>query len=46
MEIADIFVIKKSDREGAERGKREIRALQSLAVAAINWTPRIVKNGQ
>ena len=33
MEIADIFVINKSDREGAERVEREIRALQSLAVA-------------
>ena len=31
MEIADIFVINKSDREGAERVEREIRALQSLA---------------
>src|SRR3989442_14539449 len=32
MEIADIFVINKSDRDGAERVEREIRALQSLAV--------------
>ncbi|HVN21946.1 MAG TPA: methylmalonyl Co-A mutase-associated GTPase MeaB, partial [Dongiaceae bacterium] len=31
MEIADIFVINKSDRDGAERVEREIRALQSLA---------------
>ena len=31
MEIADIFVINKSDREGAERVEREIRAMQSLA---------------
>ena len=29
MEIADIFVINKSDREGAERVEREIRAMQS-----------------
>ena len=43
MEIADIFVINKSDREGAERVEREIRALQSLAVRADNWTPPIVK---
>ena len=34
MEIADIFVINKSDREGAERVEREIRALQSLADTA------------
>jgi len=43
MEIADIFVINKSDREGAERVEREIRALQSLAMRTDNWTPPIVK---
>lgn len=31
MEIADIFVINKADREGAERVEREIRAMQSLS---------------
>jgi LAO/AO transport system kinase len=43
MEIADIFVINKCDREGAERVEREIRAMQSLAVRSDNWTPPIVK---
>ena len=43
MEIADIFVINKSDREGAERVEREIRAMQSLATRNDNWTPPIVK---
>ncbi len=43
MEIADIFVINKSDREGAERVEREIRALQSLAMRGDQWTPPIVK---
>jgi LAO/AO transport system kinase len=43
MEIADIFVINKSDRDGAERVEREIRALQSLAVRSDHWTPPIVK---
>jgi GTPase len=43
MEIADIFVINKSDREGAERVEREIRAMQSLAVRHDDWTPPIVK---
>jgi LAO/AO transport system kinase len=43
MEIADIFVINKSDREGAERVEREVRAMQSLAMRADNWTPPIVK---
>ncbi len=43
MEIADIFVINKSDREGAERVEREIRSLQSLAMRQDGWTPPIVK---
>ena len=43
MEIADVFVINKSDREGAERVEREIRAMQSLAMRQDNWTPPIVK---
>jgi LAO/AO transport system kinase len=43
MEIADIFVINKSDRDGAERVEREIRALQSLAIRSDRWTPSIVK---
>ncbi len=47
MEIADIFVINKSDREGAERVEREILSMQSLASSRKNgadaWTPPIVK---
>ena len=43
MEIADIFVINKADRDGAERVEREIRAMQSLATRNDNWTPPIVK---
>jgi LAO/AO transport system kinase len=43
MEIADIFVVNKSDHQGAERVEREIRALQSLALRSDNWTPPIVK---
>ena len=43
MEIADIFVINKSDRDGAERVEREIRALQMLAARQDGWMPPIVK---
>jgi LAO/AO transport system kinase len=43
MEIADVFAINKSDREGAERVEREIRALQSLATRSDNWVPPILK---
>ena len=43
MEIADIFVINKADREGADRVEQEIRALQSLATTHTAWTPPIVR---
>ena len=43
MEIADIFVINKSDREGADRVEREIRSMQSLAIRSDKWTPPIIK---
>lgn len=45
MEIADIFVINKSDHDGAERVEREIKALQSLTVRKDKdeWVPPIVK---
>jgi LAO/AO transport system kinase len=43
MEIADIFVINKSDHEGADRVEREIRGLQSLALRHDGWTPPTVK---
>ena len=43
MEIADIFVINKADRDGAERVEREIKALQGLALRHDAWIPPIVK---
>src|SRR5438270_1360315 len=43
MEIADIFVINKSDREGADRVEREVRSMQSLAVRSDKWTPPIIR---
>lgn len=43
MEIADVFVINKSDREGADRVEREIRAMQGLAARQDAWSPPIVK---
>ena len=43
MEIADIFVINKSDREGAERVEREIRAMQSISPRRDSWSPPIVR---
>jgi LAO/AO transport system kinase len=43
MEIADIFVINKADREGAERLEREVKAMQSLAMRHDDWVPPVVK---
>jgi LAO/AO transport system kinase len=43
MEIADIFVINKADREGADRVEKEIRGMQSLAGSHDTWIPPIVK---
>ena len=43
MEIADIFVVNKSDREGADRVEQEIRSLQSLASDHPAHTPPVVR---
>ena len=43
MEIADVFAINKSDRDGAERVEREIRAMQSLSGRHDAWVPPVVK---
>jgi LAO/AO transport system kinase len=44
MEIADIFVVNKSDRAGAERTVAEIESLQSLqAFKEADWKPPIVR---
>ena len=44
MEIADIFVVNKADREGADRTVASIEALLSLErIADGRWRPPIVK---
>lgn len=42
MEIADVFVINKSDQPGADRLELEIRANLSLAARPDGWMPPIV----
>ena len=42
MEIGEIFVVNKADREGADKLVREIRSLVSDRVSASGWTPRVV----
>ena len=42
MEIADIFVVNKSDREGAVHVQNEVRAMQSLASQRRGWIPPVL----
>ena len=43
MEIGDIFVINKADRDGVARTERELEALLSLSSREDGWEPPIVK---
>ncbi len=43
MEIGDIFVINKADREGVNAAEKELEALLSLAARDDSWDPPIVK---
>jgi LAO/AO transport system kinase len=42
LEIADVFVINKADREGADRAHRDLATMLSLA-DALEWMPPIVR---
>jgi len=43
MEIADIFVLNKSDREGADRLEAELRAMLELAPERDGWKPSVLR---
>ena len=43
MEIGDVLVINKADRDGVLRTEKELEALLSLATRADQWQPPIVK---
>jgi len=43
MEIGDVFVINKADRDGVLRTEKELEALLSLAMRSDFWMPPIVK---
>ncbi len=43
MEVADIFVVNKSDRGGAELVEQEILAMQGLVTERGEWLPPVVK---
>src|SRR5437763_6704370 len=43
MEIGDVFVINKADRDGVLRTEKELEALLSLAERRDGWSPPLVK---
>ncbi len=43
MEIADVFVINKADRPGAERLEQEIHAMLAISPRGDGWAPPVVK---
>jgi LAO/AO transport system kinase len=43
MEVADIFVLNKSDREGADRLEQELHAMLSLVMPRDGWHPPVVR---
>lgn len=42
LEIADVFVVNKADRDGAEGVVRELRSMIGLGSQSQTWTPEIV----
>src|SRR6202161_13936 len=43
MEIADIFVLNKCDREGADRFEEQLRAMLTIAPERDGWRPPVVR---
>src|ERR1700736_4448738 len=43
MEIGDIFVLNKSDREGADRLEQQLHAMLSLVMPRDSWHPPVVR---
>jgi LAO/AO transport system kinase len=43
MEIADVFVVNKSDREGSDRLEQELHAMLSLVIPREGWHPPVVR---
>ena len=43
LEIADIFVVNKSDHEGADRVEKELKAMQSFASTHGSWIAPVVR---
>ena len=43
MEIGDIFVVNKADREGADQSVQEISSMVTLSEKTKGWRPRVLK---
>src|SRR5262249_32097187 len=43
MEIGDIFVLNKADREGADRLEEQLHAMLSLVVPRSGWHPPVIR---
>jgi len=43
MEIGDIFVVNKADRQGADRTEMELKAMLDLNTENLPWTPPILR---
>jgi len=43
MEIADIFVLNKADREGADRLEEQLHAMLSLVMPRDGWHPPVIR---
>ena len=43
MEVADIFVLNKSEREGADRLEQELHAMLSLVMPRDGWHPPVIR---
>ena len=43
MEIGDIFVLNKADREGAERLEQQLHAMLSLVMPRDGWSPTVIR---
>jgi len=42
MEVADIYVVNKADREGSDRMAGAITSMLNMAITASDWTPPVV----
>ncbi|HET9690012.1 MAG TPA: methylmalonyl Co-A mutase-associated GTPase MeaB [Acidimicrobiales bacterium] len=42
LEVADVFVVNKADRDGAEQTRRDLESMLDLGTTAADWRPPVV----